>query len=373
MKPHVVLPIVLSVALGACGGVREAIRTAPAGAGVQNFDARELVDVLPFDRIPAITAPRFESAAKAGDWLSGAEPVIALSVGVEARAYPLAIMLWHEIVDDVIGGVPVAVTYAPLANAAIVYDRRVAQSPGTSAKAVTFRVSGKLYRSDLVMYDRRAERGGESLWTQLDGRAEAGPRSTAVLSQIPSQIVSLDTFRAGYPTGVVLARPDSGRAYGFNPYAGYESRTQPFGGFTAVALDPRRRPMERVVGVRDGATARAIAYDRLRSERTVAGDIGGAPFVVLWAPGARSALDTAQLVRGRDVGQTGVFRPLIDGRTLDLAASPGGGFRDRQTGSTWNVLGIATAGPLRGRSLEPVAHVDTFWFAWSAFFRGTNA
>jgi len=356
--------VLLALVLSACGGVRDAVRTSVAPAA---FDARELIDVLPHDRITAITHPAFESGAKAGEWLDASAPVIALTLGGEARAYPLAIMLWHEVVDDVAGGVPIAVTYAPLANAAIVFDRRPADASDVSDASDTpaakeFRVSGKLYRSDLVMYDGRG-RGRETLWTQMNGRAVAGPGAGAELTQLPSQIVSLSTFRSAFPSGVVLTRPADGRAYGFDPYAGYDSRRTPFTGFIALTPDPRHAPMQRVVGVSDARGSIAFAYDRLRAQRVV--QTGDA--VIFWEPGARSALDTAQLEQGRDVGETGVFRSTVKSRQLTFAPLPGGGFRDTQTGSTWNVLGRATAGPLSGSALEPVVHLDAFWFAWSAF------
>jgi hypothetical protein len=363
MKLRVGTAVTLVLTLGACGGVREQIRVASASK-TPTFDRREFVDVLPPDRIPAITRPAFESGALAMKWLKGFEPVVALAVGAEARAYPLAILVWHEIVDDVVGGAPVVVTYAPLANAAIVFDRRL-----TGGTAV-FAVSGKLYRSDLVMFDRATR----SLWTQLDGRAAAGRAKGETLARLPSQIVSLNSFLAAYPAGVVLARPaTSGRAYGFNPYAGYDSRRRPFGGFIALSPDGRRPPMDRVVGISVGAEAGVVGYRELRRQRVVAARLGGRDVVVLWAPGARSALDSARMVDGRDVGETGVFSPEVAGRRLDLTAAPGGGFRDSATGSTWSVLGLATSGPMRGTRLVPVDHVDTFWFAWSAFYPGTSA
>ena len=353
----------LGATLVACGGVRDAVRTAPVSAA---FDAREVIDVLPADRISAITRPTFEPAAKSGDWLDDRAPVIAVSSGVEARAYPLGIMLWHEVVDDVLGTVPIAITYAPLANAAIVYDRR--PNGGGYAGAPELRVSGKLYRSDLVLYDRRPG-GSETLWIQMEGRAVAGPGAGATLTAIPSQIVSLASFRAAFPNGVVLARPADGRAYGFDPYAGYDSRAAPFTGFIALELDPRRRPMERVVGVSDASGSIAIGYDRLRAQRVITHD----DEVIWWQRGARSALDAAHLQDAREVGETGVFRRTVGGRTLGFTALPGGGFRDAQTGSTWDVFGRATAGPLRGTRLDPVVHVDSFWFEWSAFNPGTSS
>jgi hypothetical protein len=348
--------------LAGCGGVREQIR-AQGVASANRVDARELVDVLPPGRIPAIERPSFESGAQATrDWLkSGEEPVIIVAVGDDARAYPLAILVWHEVVNDTVGSAPVAVTYAPLSNTAIVFDRRV------GGRTEAFAASGKLYRSNLVMADRRTK----TLWTQLDGRAVAGPSTGASLTPIPAQIASLAEFRAAYPTGGVLARPaDSGRVYGFSPYAGYDSRTAPFGGFFAPALDRRLPAMERIVGVSEGGVAAAFRYRRLRSERILAGRNAGGDFVVLWQPGTRSALDSGDMSKGRDVGSAGVFRPVAGARRLDMEAA-GDGFRDRQTGSTWSVLGVATGGALRGQRLEPVPHADAFWYAWAAFYPAT--
>src|SRR6266571_5518023 len=105
MKPRVALFGIVAISLVACGGVRERIRAEGPVTGTQ-FDARELIDVLPPGRIPAIDRPRFESGAQAGRWLNGDEPVVAVKVGGDARAYPLAILVWHEVVDDTIGGVP---------------------------------------------------------------------------------------------------------------------------------------------------------------------------------------------------------------------------------------------------------------------------
>jgi uncharacterized protein DUF3179 len=349
----------MALSLAACGGVREQIRLAPPDARAA-FDARELVDVLPPGRIAPITEPRFESTGSAGEWLKDAEPVVAVTVGTESRAYPLAILVWHEVVEDLLGGVPVAVTYAPLANAAITFDRRVGD------RTESFAASGKLYRSDLVMVDR-----SKTLWTQLDGKAVAGPSKGATLTKVPSQIVSLKAFGEAYPNGAVLARPTaSGRGYGFNPYAGYEDRTQPFGGFIAVQPVPGEKPMTRIVAFLDGARPLAYPFERLRAKPLAVAGTGGKDFVVFWRPGARSALDTARIADGREVGQTGVFSAWARGETLDFEPTADG-FRDHRTGSTWNVFGVATAGPLKGSRLQAIPHVDTFWFAWTAFYPET--
>jgi len=350
----------LCLVLSACGGVRDRIHALPPPASAR-FDARELIDVLPPGRIPAIDHPRFSSGAGAAEWLDAREPVVVVSVDADARAYPLAILVWHEVVDDTIGGVPLVVTYSPLCNAALAFDRRV------GGRTESFSASGKLYRSDLVMVDRRSK----SLWTQLNGRAVAGPAKGSTLAAIPAQIASLAEFRDAYPAGSVLARPEGTlRGYGFNPYAGYDARRGPFPGFFALALDRRLPAMDRIVGVADGGEAHAFRYRALEHEGLVAGRVGGRDIVVLWRPDTRSALDTADMSKGHDVGSAGVFHPVVAGRRIDLSATADG-FRDRQTGSTWNVLGVATAGTLRGERLEAVPHADAMWFAWAAFYPGT--
>jgi hypothetical protein len=177
----------------------------------------------------------------------------------------------------------------------------------------------------------------------------------------------LASFRESFPNGIVLSRQTGlTRAYGFNPYGGYLARTAPFPSFFAPKPDARLRPMERVVGVAASTGARAfavatVAQTGVFTDRTPGGDL-----VVFWQRGTRSVLDDANVARGRDVGSTGVFVATMGGRRLGFQAT-GPHFRDRQTGSTWTILGVATAGPLKGQRLQPLTHVDAFWFAWAGF------
>ena len=345
--------VAIAASVAACGGIRDRLRAGPA-PNPTRFDPAELIDVLPPGRVPSIDRPRFTSVTSAGEWLRDGDPVIVVRVSNDARAYPLAIMIWHEVVNDVVGGTPVVVTYSPLWNAALAFERRV---PGREA-LLSFGVSGKLYRSGLVLFDR----GTPSLWPQGMGRAALGPLRGTVLSPVPAQVTSFAEFRAVFPNGSILSR-ETGveRGYGLSPYAGYDARVTPFSDFVAAVPDRRLAPMERVVGVSTSAGTRTFRYATLRR----AGAVADEDVVVLWRPGTRSALDDLLIARGRDVGSAGVFRPVARGRRLDFQAT-GAGFRDRETGSTWTVLGVATAGPLAGELLEPVPHLDTFWFAWAS-------
>jgi hypothetical protein len=309
----------------------------------------------PPDGIPAIDEPTFVSAGEV-DWLDDDEPVLALSLGDEYRAYPVQVLTWHEIVNDTVDGRPVAVTYCPLCNSAIAYDRRL------EARVLTFGTSGRLYRSALVMFDRQTE----SLWTHFDGRAIAGVLTGRTLRAHAVSTVAWSDFRRAHPDALVLSR-DTGfeRDYGRNPYPGYDDvDTSPF--LFEGEADGRFAAKTRVVGVDHGGDALAVVADALRRQGVVEVDLAGVPLTVWWKPGTASALDDGQLAEGRDVGATAVFDARLDGRTLRFRAV-GDGFEDRETGSRWDIFGVARSGPLAGSSLTALPHVDTFWFAWAAY------
>jgi len=311
----------------------------------------------PPDGIPAIDRPVFVAPGAADAWLAAREPVVALEVNGDARAYPLQILVWHEIVNDTVGGRPVAVTYCPLCNAALVFERVV---DGTT---LDFGTSGMLYRSDLVMYDRQTH----SLWAQMEGRAIVGARAGTRLRLVPAATLAYGEWKAAHPTGRVLSR-DTGhrRPYGANPYAGYdEPGLRPF--LFSGQPDPRRPPKERVVGVTVGAESRAYPWTLLEQRGVLHDRLGGEPLVIFYRPGTLSALDAGEIARSRAVGATAVYRPVVDGTTLAFEPA-GDGFRDRETGSRWNLLGQAVAGPLKGKRLQAIPHVDAFWFAWAAFY-----
>ncbi len=314
----------------------------------------------PPDGIPPIDEPKFVEGSSA-TFLEDDEPVLAIEVEGEARAYPIQIMTWHEIVNDTIAGRPVTVSYCPLCNSAIAYDRRLGD------RVVDFGTSGLLYRSALVMYDRQTQ----SLWSHFTGEAVIGTLTGAQLDLIPMSTVSWVDWREANPDGLVLSR-DTGhdRDYGTNPYPGYDDVDDPpflFEGET----DGRLAAKERVVGIRRGGDAVAIPTAELFEHRVVEIELGGEPVIVWLVPGTASALDELAVDAGRDVGATGVFEPTVDGRRLTFEPRRNG-FRDLETGSAWDVLGNATDGPLTGSALTPVEHVDTFWFAWAAFLPETR-
>jgi hypothetical protein len=242
--------------------------------------------------IPAIDKPRFVSVRET-DFLESREPVIALEVNGEIRTYPIQILVWHEIVNDVVGGVPVAVTFCPLCHTAIVFDRRL---DGTT---LDFGTTGNLRNADLVMYDRQTE----SWWQQFGGRALVGKLAGAELEQVPARIVAWDELQREYPDAKVLSRETGyDRSYGENPYTGYDDLdNSPFIPVTN-SDDDRLPPKERVVFIERSGEAVAVPYEVLRRRKVVRVEVAGRRLVVRWRAGVASSLDQGSIAGGRDVG-----------------------------------------------------------------------
>jgi len=251
----------------------------------------------PKDGIPAIDDPVFAAIDEVAD-LGDTEPVVSLQINGEAKAYPLQVLIWHEIVNDSIGGVPVSVTYCPLCNAAVVFDRRL------DGRVLDFGTTGKLRKSDLVMYDRQTE----SWWQQFTGEAIIGEMTGAQLTFVPARLESFAAFRTRLPEGRVLVPGNPGmRRYGINPYAGYDTSSRPF--LYRGAMPTNIAPLARVVAVED----RAWSLDLVRSRQRIETDDG---LIITWTPGQNSAMDSSEIADGRDVGNVVVQRRDADGGSL---------------------------------------------------------
>ena len=247
-------------------------------------------------------------------------------------------------------------TFCPLCNAALVFDRRL------DGVVYDFGTSGKLRRSDLIMWDRQTE----SWWQQFTGAGIVGELAGKKLTILPASIISFADFRAASPDGKVLSRKTGfNRPYGQNPYAGYDRADQPPFLFDGD-LDGRLLPKERVATVTIGEVDAAFPFSILEEERVVNYTINGNDLVVFFKSGTVSALDQSSIKGSRDVGATGLFDGQVNGRKLTFR-DDGGRFVDNETGSVWNILGQAIEGPLTGETLVPVVHANHFWFAWGAF------
>ena len=255
---------------------------------------KSIRDIIFRDQIPSIDNPAFEAGADV-QHLADTEPVIGVGINGDQRAYPLQILMWHEIVNDVVGGVPVSVTFCPLCNTAIVFDRRV------GGRVLDFGTTGKLRYSDLVMYDRQTE----SWWQQFLGEAIIGELTGTVLEVVPARIESFARFRARAPEGRVLVpnSPDL-RRYGANPYRGYDTSTRPR--FYLGELPSGIAPLARVVTIEKQAWSLDLV--RRRGTMRVLDDV-----IITWDAGQNSALGAGVIAEARDVGNVVVQRVTADG------------------------------------------------------------
>jgi len=295
----------------------------------------------PRDGIPSIDKPKFVSVEEADKILQDADQVVGLNINGDIRAYPLQILVWHEIVNDNVGGTPVAVTYCPLCFTNQVFNRTV------DGQTVEFGTSGKLYNSNLVMYDRTSN----SLWSQALGQAIAGKQSGIKLDRIPFDVAFWKEWKQLYPDTKVLSR-DTGstRPYGADPYGNYYTSNDLF--FPVSNHDDRLGLKEIIVGLENGGQYKAYKLQQIEDTNVVNDEVNGKSV----------ALFSLHPFMVR------VFDSTLDGQKLEFQYNKNSSkITDKQTGSEWNFDGIGTAGPMKGKHLLRLPYDEGFWFEWVAF------
>ena len=296
----------------------------------------------PRDGIPSIDNPKFISSGDAT--LQDSDLVVGLNIDGDIRAYPLNILVWHEIVNDRVGGKPVAVTYCPLCFTNQVFKRTI------DGQLVEFGTSGKLYNSNLVMYDRTTE----SLWSQALGQAIVGEHAGRRLERVPFDLAYWKDWKSLYPESTVLSQ-DTGfsRPYGSDPYGDYY--TNPDILFPVSHRDDRLGPKEIVVGLENEGNYRAYQLRRIEVDHVISDDIAG----------KKIALLSLHPFMARAYDRT------VDGQSIDFKFD-NGKVVDLQTSSTWNFEGQAIGGELKGKQLTRLPFDEGFWFEWVAFHPGTE-
>lgn len=341
--------------------IREATNPWPTDWSRQTVALDELLigisRIDPRDSIPPIDRPMFEPIA-AATWLEDREPGALVQFNDEVRFYPLSILTRHEIVNDRFGDIPVAVSFCPLCNTAVSFDRRV------DGQVLRFGVSGLLRNSDLVMWDDATT----SLWQQVTGEGIVGDFAGTQLEIIPTSIVSYSDALESFPDALSLSSETGfGIPYGANPYASYSSLAQPF--LFDGEPDPRFPALSRVVGVTIDESDKGYPFETIRETRAVNDEVGGVPIAVWWGGDTADALDASNIADGQSIGTGIAFDRRVDDQVLTFApAEDADRFVDEETGTTWTLLGLAVDGPLEGSQLETVSHRNEFWFAWAAFF-----
>ena len=296
----------------------------------------------PKDGIPSIDDPKFAMASDA-QFVSDTDTVIGLEINGDARAYPLFIMVWHEIVNDEVGGTPVSVTYCPLC-----YTNQVFESV-LDGESVEFGTSGKLYNSNLVMYDRLTD----SYWSQALGMAITGELTGEQLEIIPFDVITWGDWKTLHPDSQVLTTETGHiRAYGADPYGNYYTDDRIM--FPVENLDERMHPKEIILGFHIDDTYKAYKQIDLQNMVATNDEIG----------------NTSILLTSLFSGNARAFDRTINGEILDFEFSEGK-ILDLQTGSEWNYDGEAISGFHEGQSLERLGFSPGFWFEWFAFHPNT--
>jgi hypothetical protein len=331
--------------------VSRLITTAPLTAQEEERSIVPLDQIVsggpPPDGIPSIDNPKFISVKEADKLLVDSELVIGLDVNGDIRAYPLQILVWHEIVNDNVGGVPVAVTYCPLCFTNQIFNRTL-----EDGNVVEFGTSGKLYNSNLVMYDRTSD----SLWSQALAQGIVGKYAGVNLQRIPFDVAYWKEWKELYPESKILSRDTgSSRPYGADPYGDYYINSDVL--FPMSNQDDRLGLKEIVIGLENDGQYKAYKLQDVE-DRDVINDKINNKHIVLFS-------SFPFMVRA--------FDPLIDGQTLRFKHnSQNNTFVDMQTGSEWNFEGAAINGEMKGKQLIRLPYDEGFWFEWVAFHPDTE-
>lgn len=299
----------------------------------------------PKDGIPSIDNPKFISAAEADEFLNTDDLVLGIEINGEAKAYPRKIVVWHEIVNDIVGGTPVAVTYCPLCFTGAAFERIL------DGEAVEFGVSGLLYNSDLVMYDRKTN----SYWSQITGQAIVGELSGQKLTRLPLETLEWSNWKKLHPDTLVLSK-DTGtlRDYNSDPYGSYySSRTIMF---PVDNKDDRIHPKAIVYGVLLNDVAKAYPHWDIEQVALLNDVVGETPIVVIF---------------NNESGIVNIYERIIDGKTIEFKIE-NGAFIDTITNTIWSQHGKGLEGEYKNIQLTKLIAPPHFWFAWAAFYPETD-
>ncbi|MDQ3869337.1 MAG: DUF3179 domain-containing protein [Thermoproteota archaeon] len=304
----------------------------------------------PPDGIPSIDNPKFIAVQEVSKFLKDSE--LGLNINDDIRAYPLQILVWHEIVNDNIGAVPVAVTYCPLCFTNQVFNRTIDER----GVVVEFGTSGKLYNSNLVMYDRTSK----TLWSQALAEGIVGKYAGTKLQRVPFDVAYWKEWKQLYPDSKVLSRDTgSNRPYGADPYGDYYTNSDVL--FPVSNKDSRLDLKEIVVGFENKGQFKAYKQQDIENKKVINDQVNGKPIALFSSyPFMVRAYDPL-VEDGGEGGQQKIVLLKFDYNTKDKS------FIDKQTGSLWNFEGKAISGQMRGKQLTRLPFDEGFWFEWIAF------
>lgn len=331
----------------------------------RSVDLSEIQIVLPKGSFPTLDNPNFVKKPEGLQMFFAREPVIVVEINGSARAYPLNILTMHEISNDVLSGIPILVTYCPLCNSAIVYNR-VVNHKGIK-ETLEFEASGMLRNSDMVMLDRKTE----SLWQQLMGIGIVGTYNEVQLDIVPSIVISIEEFFTRYPDGEVLSQKtgfsEIETRYGYNPYQKYDEKTSPIEHFfDSDKVDKRLPAMERVVDIEHNGDYKIYSFTSVSKKGVINDTFKTNKVVLFYKSGTVSILDEKDISMSKNIGSVTVYNAVIDNQHLTFKKKKRI-FIDNETKSKWDITGFCYEGKLQGKQLQIRPHSNHFAFAWLAF------
>ena len=296
----------------------------------------------PKDGIPSIDNPVFANVANS-QFMSDSDTVIGLEINGDAKAYPLFILVWHEIVNDKVGGTPVSVTYCPLCYTNQVFERVI------NDQEVEFGTSGKLYNSNLLMYDRLTD----SYWSQALGLAVKGELTGYQLDLVPFDVITWGDWKKLHPDTLVLTT-DTGhiRSYATDPYGSYY--TEPRIMFPVEHSDDRLHPKEIIIGFSIDGIYKAYPQKDIESLGLINDSVG----------------ETSVMLVSFFSENSRAFDRTINDQTLEFEMTDGQ-IIDTTTNSVWDYDGLAISGQMQGEQLKRLPIEPGFWFEWVAFHPNT--
>jgi len=338
---------------------------------IHSVDLSEIQIVLPKGSFPTLDFPKFVGKEAGLIMFYPKEPVIAIEIDGEAKAYSLNILTMHEISNDVLSDVPILVTYCPLCNSGIVYLRKLEYDG--KENIMEFEPSGMLRNSDMVMLDRNTE----TLWQQLMGVAIVGELDKKQLDILPSLIISVEEFFNRYPQGKILSKKtgflDSEKHYGTNPYKNYDDKnSKPYERFfDSDKIDKRLPPMERIVDIENNGKYKVYTFKSIEKKGVINDTFESKEVVLFHQSGTVSILDQENINESKDIGTIAVFNRKLEEKELTFKKVKGT-FKDMQTNSSWDITGYCFEGELKGKQLQIEPHSNHFAFAWLAFYPDTE-
>ncbi len=325
----------------------------------------EITLVAHRDELPTLDHPKFIHKTDKLYHYYDHEPVIVVHFNGRAKAYPLSILTLFELSNDSLDGNEMMITFCPMCNAAIVYNRRVKTDKGE--QLLHFGISGLLMHNDMVMYDRETQ----SWWEQIMGSAVAGEYAGTSLEMMPAMLISVKDYFKRFPDGEILS-PEGIELIGKNHHrpfhhAYHNNQILDTAYYLPEKTDPRLPPLERVLDIHVHDHITVYPFQKLALKHVVNETFEGLNFVIFYHGDVVSVMDEDKLSHSKKVGCATAFRSVLDKDTFTFKKH-GNDFKDDQTGSLWDITGYCHSGPRKGKQLRPLPHSNHFAFAYLAFF-----